>query len=135
MECSLHEGRISCQICSHFANFLSKKVAYFNNMIVITFNLANMGRHVNQCSIVLNQLLVELICQIKHQKKATTNPISSKTKANNYYSKHIQDIMFRKWFPLSEVPSPRIVTHKNLCHQPAKNDKFPNNDKFHLNLL
>jgi hypothetical protein len=60
---------------------------------------------VNWCFIVLTHLLVELTCWIKHQKKAVANPISSKTKANNYYSKPILNVLFRKWFPLSEVLS------------------------------
>jgi hypothetical protein len=38
------------------------------------------------------------------------NPISSKTKANNCYLRSILDILFRKWFPLSEVPSPKTKT-------------------------
>jgi len=41
-------------------------------------------------------------------KKATTNPISSKTKANNCYSRPILYIL--KWFSLSEVPSLSIAT-------------------------
>jgi hypothetical protein len=55
---------------------------------------------------MLTQLLVKLICWTKGQKKATINSIFSKTKAYNYYSGPILDIMFIKWFPLSEVPSP-----------------------------
>jgi hypothetical protein len=34
----------------------------------------------------------------------------SKTKTNNRYSRPILDILFRKWFPLSEVFSPIIET-------------------------
>jgi hypothetical protein len=32
------------------------------------------------------------------------------TKIDNYSLGSILDILFRKWFPLSEVPSPRITT-------------------------
>jgi hypothetical protein len=36
-------------------------LAYSSNRITITFDLANMGQPINWCSIVLTQLLVELI--------------------------------------------------------------------------
>jgi hypothetical protein len=84
-----------------------EKLAYFNNQIVITFDLANRGQPINWCSIMLTQLLVELICWIEHQKKAIVNPISNQTKIDNYYSKPILDIPFRKWFSMFDVPSPR----------------------------
>ncbi len=42
-------------------------------------------------------------------KKVVVNPISSKTKVENYYSWPILNIVFRKWFPLFEVPSPKIT--------------------------
>jgi hypothetical protein len=63
---------------------------------------------------MLTQLLVELTLWTKCKKKTTTNLISSKTKANYYYSRLILDIMFRKWLPLSKVPSLRIATPKEL---------------------
>jgi hypothetical protein len=56
-------------------------------MIAITFDLANGGQPVNWCSIVLPHLLVEFTCWIEHQKKVAANPIFSKTKADNHYSK------------------------------------------------
>ncbi len=37
-----------------------ERLAYFNNRIAITFDLANIGQPINCCSIVLTQLLVEL---------------------------------------------------------------------------
>jgi hypothetical protein len=58
---------------------------------------------------VLTQLLVELIRCTKHQKKIVLNLISSKTKTNNYYLGPILNIMFRKWFPINDVHSPRIA--------------------------
>jgi hypothetical protein len=62
MECNACERGISCKICSHLANSLQiKRLVYFSNWIVITFDLANKGQLVNLCSIVLTQLLVELI--------------------------------------------------------------------------
>ncbi len=41
-----------------------EKLVYFNNQIAITFDLANRGQPVNQCFIMLTQLLVELTCSI-----------------------------------------------------------------------
>jgi hypothetical protein len=93
-----------------------KRLAYFSNKIVITFDLANRGQHVNWCSTILTQFLVEFTYWTKCQQKATANPVSNKTKADNSYSKPILDILFRKWFPLFEVPSPRTTTLNNLCH-------------------
>jgi hypothetical protein len=52
---------------------------------------------------------------------AATNSISSKTKANYYYSKLILDILFMKWFPLSNVFSPRITTPEE--HVSSTNQK------------
>jgi hypothetical protein len=63
---------------------------------------------------VLTQLLVDLTPWTKHQKKTIVNPISSKTKVDNCYSRLILDILFRKGFPLSEVLSPRTTTLKEL---------------------
>jgi hypothetical protein len=63
---------------------------------------------------VLTQLLVELTHWTKCQKKVVANLISSKTKANNCYLGPILDILFRNWFPLSKVPSPKIATLKEL---------------------
>jgi hypothetical protein len=47
---------------SYYAKSKSKRemFVYFNNWITITFDLANKGQHVNECSIMLTQLLVEL---------------------------------------------------------------------------
>jgi hypothetical protein len=83
-------------------------------MIAITSDLANKGQLVKWCFIVLIQLLVRLIHWIERQKKTTTNPISNKTKANNCYSRPILNILFRKWFPLSEVLSPITTTLEEL---------------------
>jgi hypothetical protein len=85
-------------------------LTYFSNRITITFDLTNRGQPINWCSIVLTQLLVELTCWTKHYKKATMNPIFNKTKADNFYSRPILDILFRKWFPLFKVPSPKTTT-------------------------
>jgi len=51
MECHTHEGGISSQICSHFANYLSigMTLAYFSNQIATSFDLANKAQHVNWC--------------------------------------------------------------------------------------
>jgi len=46
----------------------------------------------------------------KKKKKTTINPIFNMTKIDNYSLGSILDILFRKWFPLFEVPSPRITT-------------------------
>jgi hypothetical protein len=54
--------------------------------------------------------LVGLTHWIKRQKKATTNPIFNKTKENNWYSRLILNILFKKWFLLFEVPSLRTKT-------------------------
>ncbi len=43
-----------------------KRLVYFNNQIVITIDLANRGQLVNWCSIMLTQLLVELIGWTEH---------------------------------------------------------------------
>ncbi len=64
-----------------------------------------------------------------------SNLMPSKTKVDNCYSKPILNVLSRKWFPLSEVPSLKTTTPKNLCHQPTHNDRLLRNDKFPLNLL
>ncbi len=46
--------------------YQKKMLTYFNNQIVITFDLINRGQLVNWCSIMLTQLLVELIRWIEH---------------------------------------------------------------------
>jgi hypothetical protein len=94
--------------------YKKERLIYFSNRITITFDLTNMGRPANWCSIVLTQLLVKLTRWTECQKKVTANPISSKIKANNCYSKPILDILFKKWFPLFAMPSPRIETLKEL---------------------
>jgi hypothetical protein len=115
MECNVHERGISCKICSYSVIlYQRKRLAYFSNQIAITFDLANKGKLVNWCSIVLTQFLVELTHWIESQKKTTANLISSKTKKNNYYSRAILNILYRKWFPLSKVHSPIIPTPKEL---------------------
>jgi hypothetical protein len=43
-----------------------KRLVYFSNRIIITFDLANRGQPINCCSIMLTQLLVKLTCWIKH---------------------------------------------------------------------
>jgi hypothetical protein len=76
-------------------------------MIAIIFELANRGQLGNWCFIVLTQLLVELTHWIECHTKAT---ISSKPKVDHCYIGPILDILFRKWFPLFEVPSLGITT-------------------------
>jgi hypothetical protein len=75
-------------------------------MITITFDLANKGQPMNWCFIILTQLVVELTRWTKRQKKAT-KPMSSKTKGNKCYLGLLLDVLFRKWFPLFEMPLPR----------------------------
>jgi hypothetical protein len=58
---------------------------------------------------VLTKLLVELIHWIECKKKTIINSVSSKTRANNCYSEPALDIMFKKWFPLFEVPLSRTT--------------------------
>jgi len=47
---------------------------------------------------------------LEQSKKTTVNSVSTKAKVDNYYSGPILDILFRKWFPLSKVLSPRTTT-------------------------
>jgi hypothetical protein len=42
--------------------------------------------------------------------KRTVNPVYNKAKANNCYSRPILDILFKKRFPLFQVPSPKTTT-------------------------
>jgi hypothetical protein len=81
-----------------------KMLVYFNNRIAITFDLANRGQPINWCSIVLTHLLVKPTCWIEHHKKVAVKLDYSKTKIDNYYSGPILDILFRKRFPISDVP-------------------------------
>jgi hypothetical protein len=74
-----------------------------------------MERPVNWSFIVLTQLLVKLTHYIECRKKATAKLFSSKTKANNCYSKPILDILFRKRFPLFHMLSPRTTTLEELA--------------------
>ncbi len=85
-------------------------LVYFNNKIVVTFDLTNRGQLANLYSIFLTQLLVKLIYWTECQKKIIANPISSKTKVDNCCSGPILNILFGKWLPLHEVLSPRIST-------------------------
>jgi hypothetical protein len=50
--------------------YQKERLIYFNNQIAITFDLANKGRLSNWYSIVLTQLLVELIRWNECKKKA-----------------------------------------------------------------
>jgi hypothetical protein len=45
-----------------------ERLAYFINRIAITLNLANKGKKINWCSIMLTHMLIELTQWIKHQK-------------------------------------------------------------------
>jgi hypothetical protein len=99
-----------------------KRLAYFNNKIAITFDLANRGQLGNWCFIGLTQLLVELTHWIECHKKVITNPISSKSEEDNCYLGPILDILFRKWFLLFEVPSPRIATLEEIM-SPASQER------------
>jgi hypothetical protein len=54
--------------------------------------------------------IVELTHWIEHQKKTIFNLMPSKTKINNYYLGPILDVVFKKWFPLFKVLSPRTTT-------------------------
>jgi hypothetical protein len=40
--------------------------------------------------------------------------VFSKTKVDNCYLKPILNILFRKWFPISDVPSLRTTTPEKL---------------------
>jgi hypothetical protein len=44
-----------------------------------------------------------------------TNLVSSKTMADNYYSRPNLDVTFRKWFPFSKVPSPQTKTLEEVA--------------------
>jgi hypothetical protein len=45
-----------------------ERLAYFNNHIAITLNLANKGKKINWCSIMLTQMSIELTWWIEHKK-------------------------------------------------------------------
>jgi len=45
-----------------------ERLAYFNNRIAITLNLANKGKKINWCSIMLTQMYIELTQWTKHKK-------------------------------------------------------------------
>jgi hypothetical protein len=66
MECDLDEGRIPCQVCSNYVNYLQAREVSFNNQITITFNLTNKGKNVNFYSIVLTHMFIELTRWIEH---------------------------------------------------------------------
>jgi hypothetical protein len=57
------------------------------------------------------------------QKNTTINPIFSKTKVDNCWSRHILDILFKKWFLLSKVLSLRTITLEEPNYQPTNNTK------------
>jgi hypothetical protein len=48
--------------------YQQKRLTYFNNRIAITFNLANKGKKINLCSIMLTQMSIKLTWWIEHQK-------------------------------------------------------------------
>ncbi len=52
--------------------YQQKKLTYFNKHIAITFNLANKGKKVNWCSIMLTQMVIELTQWATHHKSITT---------------------------------------------------------------
>jgi hypothetical protein len=49
---------------------------------------------------------------IDHHKKVTIGFTPGNIKINIYYSGPILDVIFKKWFPLSEVFLPRTTTLK-----------------------
>jgi hypothetical protein len=60
-----------------------------------------------KCKVLVEEKVKKFV---KNKIMSKANPISSKTKANNCYLRPILDILFKKWFPLFEVPSPRTTT-------------------------
>jgi hypothetical protein len=48
--------------------YQQERLAYFNNHIAITLNLANKGKKINWCSIMLTQLFIELTQWTENQK-------------------------------------------------------------------
>jgi hypothetical protein len=49
--------------------YQQKRLAYFSNLIAITLNLANKGKNINWCSIMLTQMSIELAQWTHHQKQ------------------------------------------------------------------
>jgi hypothetical protein len=58
--------------------------------------------------------LLKLNRWIEHKKKIVANLGSNKTKADNCYLGPILNTLFRKWFPLFEVPLLRTLIPKKL---------------------
>jgi hypothetical protein len=48
--------------------YQQERLAYFNNHIAITWNLANKGKKINWCSIMLTKMSIKLTWWIEHQK-------------------------------------------------------------------
>jgi len=46
--------------------YQQERLIYFNNHIAITLNLANNGKKINWCSIMLTQMSIELTLWTRH---------------------------------------------------------------------
>jgi len=93
-----------------FQIIYQKALAYFNNHIIITFDLANRVRLIKWCSIVSTQMLVVLTRWIERQKKVATNLALGKSKYATCYLRPVSNVLLRKWFPLPRAPSPCLTT-------------------------
>ncbi len=60
-----------------------------------------------KCKVLIEEHVEKLV---KNKIMSKAHPVSSKTKANNCYLRPILDILFKKWFPLFEMPSPKTKT-------------------------
>jgi hypothetical protein len=49
--------------------YQQERLIYFNNRIAIILNLANKGKNINQCFIMLTKMIIKLIEWIEHQKQ------------------------------------------------------------------
>jgi hypothetical protein len=61
-----------------------ERLTYFSNHIVITLNLANKGKKINWCSIILTQMSIELTQWIKHKKQIVVGLAKPDKKTTTY---------------------------------------------------
>jgi hypothetical protein len=65
--------------------YQQKRLTYFHSSIAIILNLANKGKNINWCSIMLTQMSIELTWWTNHQMQIATRLAMPNIKATTCY--------------------------------------------------
>jgi hypothetical protein len=93
-----------------------ERLRYFSNHIVITLNLANKGKKINWCSIMLTQMSTDLTPWIEHKKQIVVGLAATDKKSTTYYFGHVIMVCLHHWFPLLKEDTPIDSPKPQLVH-------------------